>query len=348
MIPRRSRVGGWPIAAAIAVVALVLYAVRYALLPFVFAAAIGFMVEPLVAAGHRRLGGPRWPVAALLCVLLYTAIIVPGYWIVTTALVNLEHIVAHGPDIVHNIILEAIGANGVDIFGRSFSADALTRGILDSARDLLGLQDIVPAAKLGITAILAFVLTMVLIPYFMVSGPRLAEGTLRLLPPERRTAVRDLLPGIVPVLRRYLVGIFVVVAYTTLVAWTGFQLLFRLPNASLLALTVGVLELIPVIGPICSASIVGLTALQQHSLEAAIVLVVFALVLRLSIDNLVGPLVLGRAARIPAVVVMFAFVCGGMLFGVVGLLLAVPVATCIKIILGHYYAEPIREDRPPR
>jgi predicted PurR-regulated permease PerM len=44
----RSPVGGWPIAATLAVVAIILYAVRYALLPFVFAAAIGFVADPLI------------------------------------------------------------------------------------------------------------------------------------------------------------------------------------------------------------------------------------------------------------------------------------------------------------
>jgi predicted PurR-regulated permease PerM len=71
----------------------------------------------------------------------------------------------------------------------------------------------------------------------------------------------------------------------------------------------------------------------------------FAVGLRLSIDNLVGPLVLGKAARLHPVVVIMAFVCGAMLFGVVGLLLAVPVAVCIKLTLEHYYAEPVAPNR---
>jgi predicted PurR-regulated permease PerM len=102
-----------------------------------------------------------------------------------------------------------------------------------------------------------------------------------------------------------------------------------------------VLELVPVVGPLASATIVGFVALQQSSLGSAVFLMAFAIGLRVSIDNLVGPLVLGEAARIHPVVVIIAFVCGAMLFGIVGLLLAVPVAVCIKTALEHYYAEPI-------
>jgi predicted PurR-regulated permease PerM len=54
--------------------------------------------------------------------------------------------------------------------------------------------------------------------------------------------------------------------------------------------------------------------------------------------------VLGSATRLHPVVVIAGFACGAMLFGVVGLLLAVPVAVCIKITLEHYYAEPIRPE----
>jgi len=62
-----------------------------------------------------------------------------------------------------------------------------------------------------------------------------------------------------------------------------------------------------------------------------------------SIDNLIGPVVLGEAALIHPVVVIISFVCGAILFGVVGLLIAVPVVVCIKTTLEHYYAEPIAD-----
>jgi predicted PurR-regulated permease PerM len=150
------------------------------------------------------------------------------------------------------------------------------------------------------------------------------------------------LPKIVPALRRYLIGVVLVVAYTCAVAWIGFGPVFRLPNAVLLALAVGMLEMMPVIGPLSSAALVGIVALQQGSLYEAALLVGFVIGLRLSIDNLVGPLVLGQAARLHPVVIIAAFVFGATLFGVIGLLLAVPAAMCVKIVLEHYYAEPIR------
>lgn len=148
-------------------------------------------------------------------------------------------------------------------------------------------------------------------------------------------------------LRRYLIGLGLVVTYTAVVGWIGFGPIFHLPHAVLLAIVVGFLELIPVIGPFLSATIVGVIAIQQQGIVAAALLFGFAIGLRLSIDNLVGPIVLGEAARIHPVIIIISFVCGAILFGIVGLLIAVPIAVCIKITLQHYYAEPVAHETRP-
>jgi len=114
-----------------------------------------------------------------------------------------------------------------------------------------------------------------------------------------------------------------------------------LPLAILLAVAVGVLELIPLFGPASSIALVVLTAIQQVNLFEILGLIVFAIALRISIDQLLGPAVLGRAVRVHPVVIIFSFLAGAVLFGVVGLILAVPVAASIKIILASYYGEPI-------
>jgi predicted PurR-regulated permease PerM len=114
-------------------------------------------------------------------------------------------------------------------------------------------------------------------------------------------------------------------------------LIFHVSHAIFLALLVGVLELIPVIGPILSFITFGLVAVQQASFTMIIWFGVFAIALRLVIDQVVGPVVLGRAAQIPAVVVMFAFLAGGALYGFLGVVLAIPVAAAVKIVLAEIY-----------
>jgi predicted PurR-regulated permease PerM len=337
----RSPVSGWALAATLAVVAVILYIVRYALLPFVFAAAVAFVFDPLIRALQHRTGSPRWVAGGGLFILFLAGVAALAYWAGTTAVRDAAQVAAQAPQILHGLAAGLAGPNGIELFGRTWTADTLTAAALAAAAEMFGAGAAIHAAATGLTAGFAVILTLVLTPYFMISGPRLSAGAVWLVPPERRSSVIDSIGHIAPVLRRYLIGIAAVVLFTGTVAWLGFGLAFRLPHAILLAIVVGLLEMIPVVGPLASAIIVGLTAVQQHNLWTAAGLGVFAIILRLVIDNLVGPLVLGAAARVHPVVVIFAFICGAMLFGVVGLLLAVPAAAAIKIVLSHYYAEPI-------
>jgi predicted PurR-regulated permease PerM len=338
----RSRVGGWPIAAALAVIALILYLIRYALLPFVFAIAIAFVTDPLIRGGQRRLRLPRWVVGVLIYAVLILLFAATLYAIGANAVHDFMQMAERGPATLRKFIADVLGPNGIALFGKIYRADDVMQALSAAAEKLVAAGAIVKLGSFGVGALFGLFLTLVLTPYFMISGPRLAAGAIWLIPPERRESVTDLLPKIVPALRRYLLGIFLVVLYTSVIAWIGFGPIFALPGAVLLAVTVGILEIMPVVGPISAALLVGIVATQQTTLTAATLLMGFVLALRLSIDNIVGPIVLGHAARLHPVVVIAGFVCGAMLFGVGGRLLAVPTTVCIKIALEHYYAEPIR------
>jgi len=336
----RSRVGGWPIPIAGAVLVLLAYTLRYALVPFVFAAVISFVLDPVVDWAARRMGGHRWPIAALLSLMIVGWAACTAWWIGTTAFHDVAEAMTKLPRMIDSAITAATGPSGEDIFGARHTPQELSGDAVDSLRGLLNEASILLALKLTVGTVAGGVMTLVLVPYFLISGPRLADGTLWLIPPERRRSVQEMLPKLVPMLRRYVVGLIGVVIYAATVAYIGFGLVFNVPGAGVLAIIVGLLELIPVVGPVTSLALVGLTAISQGTF-AAVFLMAYALGLRLSIDNLVGPLALGHAATVHPVVVIFSFVIGVVLFGIIGLLLAVPTAASIKLILQHYYAEPI-------
>jgi len=176
--------------------------------------------------------------------------------------------------------------------------------------------------------------------YFLSSGRRLAEGTLWLAPPRYRAHLRDLAGRIDPMLRQYIRGVLLVVLYTAAVAYLGLGIVFHLPFAPILSVGVGALEIIPVVGPAASMMLIGLSALLHGGGASAFFwALVFAVGLRVSIDEIVGPLLLGRAVTLHPVVIIFAFIVGASLFGIIGVLLAVPVAASVKIVLAAWYGE---------
>ncbi len=338
---RRSPASGWGLTAVLAVVAVIVYIIRYDLLPFVFAIAIAFVVEPVVMFLQRRIGWRRSVVAALLAAAIMLLLIGAGYWVGTSAAGDLARFAGTAPQTVSHLLGDLIGPH-ITLFGRLYTPRELTEAAGSWASAALGGRTFVDLAALGFGSIVGAVLTLVLIPYMMVSGPRLSSGAMWLIPPERRRSVEQLLPKILPALRRYLAGIFGVVSYTAVVAYIGFGIVFGLSNAALLSIALGVLEMVPAVGPLASGVLVALAAFHQQHLATTILLGAFAVALRLSIDNLIGPLILGRAGNVHPVIVIFSFIAGATLFGVVGLILAVPTAVCIRIVLQHYYAEPLK------
>ena len=190
----------------------------------------------------------------------------------------------------------------------------------------------------GVVLTLAgFFLTLVLIAYIMVGAPKLTRGAIWLIPPDRRAGVERLLPKIVPVVQHYFIGLFIIVCSTFVLAWLGWGALLHLPHAMLLSVAVALLETIPALGPLASGVLAGAASLQEQSLGAVGFTIVYVIALRLFIDNVVCPLVLGRATALPAVVVIFALIVGGLMFGLPGFLLAVPAAAVVRIVLKAIY-----------
>jgi predicted PurR-regulated permease PerM len=338
----RSRVTGWALAATLAIVALVAYIIRYALLPFCFAVAIAFVAEPVVEWVSRRTGWRRWIAATVLSIVIVVVIAGTVYELGTMTIADVAAFAKTAPQTATKFVAAVAGPK-VNLFGHAYTPPELVHelGVLLAA--FLGTSTAMSILTMGMGAIFGGFLTLVLIPYFMVSAPRLSQGAIWLIPPERRQTVLQLLPKVIPSLRRYLAGILAIVIYTSIVAYIGFGLVFHVPHAIVLSVAVGILEMIPAAGPFASGVLVGVTAFQEKGLMTILFLGVFALALRLSIDNFVAPILLGKAGRIHPAVVIFSFVCGAMLFGILGLILAVPVAVVIRLVLQHYYAEPIAE-----
>ncbi|HSU69022.1 MAG TPA: AI-2E family transporter, partial [Tepidisphaeraceae bacterium] len=236
-------------------------------------------------------------------------------------------------------LLKQFNLQNQEVFGHKLDPQQLSALITDSLKQTAGAN--IPVA-LGATvgALMGGVLSVVLFAFLLFTGPQIARGAMWLVPPNLRPRVYGLVLEIDPMLSSYLRGIFVIVLFAGTATYLVTGLVFHLSHAIFLAVAVGLLELIPVIGPILSFAAFGLMAIQQTGIESIIGFGAFAIALRLAIDQLVGPLVLGRAARIPAIVVIFSFLVGGALFGILGVILAIPVAATVKIVLTDLYEGP--------
>ena len=110
------------------------------------------------------------------------------------------------------------------------------------------------------------------------------------------------------------------------------MLAFGIPYPILLALFVALLDLIPVIGSTIGGAVVSLVALTV-SLPVAIATLAFYIGYRLVEDYLLTPRIIGSTVKVPAVVSVVAVLVGGALLGIVGALVAIPVAAALRLLL---------------
>jgi predicted PurR-regulated permease PerM len=340
----RSKIGGWPLAVGLALILLFLFFIRQILLPFILAAALAFVLMPVVTLLQRRAHLSRWLAATLVYIGALAALALLIDFVALPLAQELAAFVQNLPHQFEALIAKFAAVERL-LLGKPLDAEATTSQLLREAESFAGGGALLAFAGYGFAAIAGGVLAVVLLGYFLVSGERVANGVFWLVPPEYRDEVHALRGKILPLLRRYFIGLVVIVSYATALAWILFGAVFHLALAALLAVAIGLLELVPLIGPALSVALIAVTATQQTTLFAMLGLVGFAVLLRFSVDNLIAPLVLGTATRLHPVVVIFSFLSGAVLFGALGLLLAVPVAASIKIVLSTYYAEPIETRR---
>jgi predicted PurR-regulated permease PerM len=179
-----------------------------------------------------------------------------------------------------------------------------------------------------VSEILAIVVFSV---YFLSGLPQIKMFAYRLIPHSRRPRAILLGDEIFAKVGGYVLGNFITSAiagvgtYMWLLAW-------GVPYPLLLGIFVAFLDLIPVIGSSVGGLFVSLIALTV-SLPVALATLGFYVAYRLAEDYLIVPRIMGRTVDLPAIVSLVAVLVGGVLLGIVGALVAIPVAAAIRLLL---------------
>jgi predicted PurR-regulated permease PerM len=323
------------------VLTIFLYFIKLILLPFVLAGIVAYIFTPGLDWAAKRTGWPRAPLAVALFLLLF------GITILVLALAG-QRLLDEGRAIaadlggmLENFTRQAIGDDPIHLFGSTLTARDISQGALDRLRDWFSQTDQLGlVTEYGLAFIMGSFLTIVLLFYFLVSGRSVARGLFWIVPPHRRPLVARIWTRLDPVLMRYFLGVLALVVYATVAAYIGLGVILGIKHAVFLALLTGILETVPVIGPTAAAILAGLVSLRTATgLINILEYAAYATALRLSIDQLVGPVVLGRAAHVHPVLIIFCFLAGGIVLGIPGVILAVPVALVVKSALATLYGD---------
>lgn len=190
-----------------------------------------------------------------------------------------------------------------------------------------------------------FALVMILIlSVFLISGGRSwLEAFIRSRPGEHQEHLRRAAGDIGRAVGGYVAGASGQALLAGVTAWIVLSIL-GVPYAAALALIIGLLDLIPLVGATVGAIIVGLVTLFNDFPTDTIVWIVWSVAYQQIENTVIQPRIQSHTVNVQPIIVLIAVLFGSTLFGVLGALLAIPAAATIQIGLREYrtYREAVR------
>lgn len=323
-----------PVWVGIALVAIFLYLVRSVLPPFLVGGLIAYVLGPVVAGIEERWRLPR----SLAILFLYLAFVGPLILLFVffgpRFFAESRQLIVRSPLLLGRILLEVFGPGPYDLFGNSVTPRDLSAALFDSVRGSLGSpRNALHIAAVVFEFLLQASLSLVVSIYLLADTVRVNGLLMRLVPEDRRVEVIRVSEEIHRTLALYLRRQMLLVGFVSAVTFVGLEFIFHLHYAVPIAVATGFLEIVPFIGPVTAGTIAALVALSQGDGTLMIEVIVFYFVLRQIEDQLVMPLVLGSAVELHPILVIFAVLAGSALAGIIGTLIAVPVAASVKVVL---------------
>jgi predicted PurR-regulated permease PerM len=197
-----------------------------------------------------------------------------------------------------------------------------------------------------VNSIFATVTILVLSLFMVSSGRRFLDAWARRYPPEREAWMRNLFGRIGNAIGNYMAGALL---QATIAGVTSYIVLLILgvDYALPLAVIVFVLDLLPLVGATLGAIVVGIVTLFSDFPVDTLIWAVFAIVYQQVENNVIQPRIQSRALQLDPLVVLIAVLFGSSLAGVLGALLAIPVAASIQITIHEYLALRRADGAPP-
>lgn len=185
-----------------------------------------------------------------------------------------------------------------------------------------------------ISGVFGGLIILILTLYFTASLSSMKRGVYQLVPASRRERFTDISEQITTAVGRYVVGQASLAACNGVLSFI-FLSIIGAPFPALLAFIAFLFSLIPLVGTITGSVIIVLTCLIPgiSSLETAIAAAVYYLIYMQVEAYVLSPHIMSRAVSVPGALVVIAALAGGSLLGLLGALIAIPVAAAALMII---------------
>jgi predicted PurR-regulated permease PerM len=347
-------------AAAIVLVAALLIRFRNLVSPLILAFILAYLLNPVVVWIMRRSRMPRRVVVGiiyLILVLLLLSILGGVGFLIQQQMTGL---ISGMQDLIRNIpqfLREAsarpimIGPYTVDL--STIDLTALEQPLVGSAQQMVStLAGSVTGAASSALQFLGWVVFILAVSYYLLHDMYAVEmSVMRIVPPPYRKDAERLISQLGPIWNSFLRGQAILALVMSLAVGLTMSAL-GLRYSLVIGITAGLVEFVPIIGPLANGIAAVAIALFQPTnwlgltpLAYAIVIAVVAIALQQLENNLLVPRIIGNSVGLHPVVVIVGALVGASLAGIAGLLLAAPILATLKGIGRYLYAKMF--DLPP-
>jgi predicted PurR-regulated permease PerM len=188
-----------------------------------------------------------------------------------------------------------------------------------------------------VNSVFALVTILILTAFLLGSGRRWVDRALELQPPDRAARLRRALDHMATAVGNYVAGAFAQAALAGILSYIVLAILgvpFRAP----LAVLVFFFDLIPLVGATIAAFVVGIVTAFVDFPITTIIWAIWSVVYQQVENSVIQPQIQRRALQVHPFVVLVSVLFGSTLLGVLGALVAIPVAASIQIALREWWA----------
>ncbi|MFD2759508.1 AI-2E family transporter [Lentibacillus juripiscarius] len=303
------------------------------LLPFVIAAFIAYLLYPVVEKMHQ------WNIPKSLAILMiYLLFFGGGAYLIY----RVYPAVIHQLSDLREQLPQLIEMYRNLVYSLYEYTSFLPENIHDNMDELISefeayLEDFIAGMVRGFTKIVDMIVIITVIPvlvfYFLKDFDTIKNYVKKWIPAKYHERSSALCHAIDEGLGNYIRGQLVVCLFVSLAAFAVFRIL-DIPYGLLLAIIMGLTNIIPYFGPILGAiPAIAITAATSGKL--AIVVAISIFVIQVIDGNLLSPYIVGKSINIHPIAIIFALLLGGQLSGVAGMILAVPVLAVLNMAIPH-------------
>ncbi|MEU0211402.1 AI-2E family transporter [Streptomyces canus] len=332
---------GWRLlvlAGTVWVLMRVISSVQLVVFAFVVALLITALLQPTVARLMRH-GVPRGPATALTAILGFVVIGLMGWFVTWQVMENIDDLsdqIQSGIDDLRNWLLKS----------PFHVTDKQINQIAKNLREAVGANtDQITSAGLEGVQVVVEALTGILLTFFstlflLYDGRRIWAWTLKLVPAAARPAVAGAGPRAWRTLTAYVRGTVLVALIDAVFIGIGIYFL-DVPMAVPLAVFIFLFSFIPLVGAVASGALAVLVALVTQGVFTAVMTLAVVLAVQQIEGHILQPFILGRAVRVHPLAVVLTVATGGMVAGIGGAVVAVPLVAVTNTVVSYLkaYAE---------